>query len=211
MSTSLVIVLVLTFLLAGLDWFAVASDNDRLERLAKPAVMVALVLLVLLSDLDGWPLVWVLVALIAALIGDVMLLPTIDRFVVGLGSFLIGHVAYAGLGLWVGTSTGWLIVGLVSMSLAIVTVGTKISDSVQGTALFSPVVAYIVALALSSALLIATGEPLFIAGALLFGSSDALLGWSRFIDDAPGGRLAVHVSYHLAQIALVVGAVTVIT
>lgn len=35
-----------------------------------------------------------IVALVRGLAGDVFLLPQVDRFVEGLGSFLLGHLAY---------------------------------------------------------------------------------------------------------------------
>jgi hypothetical protein len=34
-------------------------------------------------------------------------------------------------------------------------------------------------------------------------ASDTLLGWGRFVGSAPGGRIAVHVTYHLAQAGFV--------
>ena len=40
-------------------------------------------------------------------------------------------------------------------------------------------------------------------GALLFLASDTLLGWGRFVGSAPGGRVLVHVTYHVGQALLV--------
>lgn len=169
-------------------------------------VMVVLIALAIASDLHGWGLTWLLVALIAGLIGDILLLPSIDQFVAGLGAFLIGHVAYALLAIVLGTSTGYLAIGLVTASIAVLTAGTKITDSVQGTSMFAPVVSYVVVIGASTALLISTGRPAIIAGALLFAVSDTLLGWGRFVAPAIGGRVAVHVTYHLGQLLIVIGA-----
>jgi len=49
----------------------------------------------------------------------------------------------------------------------------------------------------------ATGRPLAIAGALLFYASDATLAWNRFVERHEYGDTAVMVTYHLAQMLLV--------
>ena len=207
MSTSSQLIVVVVCLLAALDWFAVVSSNGRLERVAKPLVMVALLVVGLVSDLTGWSLVWLVIALVAGLLGDIFLLPTVDRFIPGLAAFLVGHLAYAALAVVLGTTTSFLAAGLILSSLAVLTVGTKITDAVQGTAMFAPVVAYVVVIGASTALLIATGRWLMVIGAVLFAVSDSLLGWGRFIAPAWGGRVAVHATYHLGQLLIVLGAV----
>jgi len=42
-----------------------------------------------------------------------------------------------------------------------------------------------------------------IAGAGLFYVSDALIAWNRFLRETRHGRLAIIITYHLAQIGLV--------
>ncbi len=207
MSTSSQLIVVVVCLLAALDWFAVASTNARLERTAKPLVMVALLAVGFASDLAGWGLVWLVVALVAGLVGDIFLLPAVDRFIPGLAAFLVGHVSYAALAIVLGTTSSFLVAGLVLSSLVVLTVGTKITDAVQGTAMFMPVVSYVVVIGASTALLIATGRWLMVVGAVLFAVSDSLLGWGRFIAPARGGRVAVHATYHLGQLLIVLGAV----
>jgi uncharacterized membrane protein YhhN len=191
---------------AAIDWWSVQAGNDRLEQFAKPAVMLALIASVVAADMTGWSLVWLLTALVLGLAGDVLLLPSLDRFVEGLAAFLLGHLAYAALGFTLGTRTWWLILGLVLATVLVWTVGTRISDAVQGTDHFAPVVAYVLAIGLGAAVLVGTGRWLLLVGAVLFTTSDALLGWGRFVGEAPGDRLAVHVTYHLGQTALVLGA-----
>ena len=53
----------------------------------------------------------------------------------------------------------------------------------------------------------ASGSAIAFAGALSFYVSDALIAWTRFIQDHPHGRLAVMVTYHLAQFGLVLSLV----
>ena len=50
---------------------------------------------------------------------------------------------------------------------------------------------------------IGTGRVFAIVGALLFGASDSVLGWTRFISDFPRSRLVVMTTYHLGQMGLV--------
>lgn len=207
MSTTSQLLLALVAAVAAVDWFALATQNRRLERVAKPLVMVGLLLVAITSDLEGWPLVWLCLGLTAGLIGDVLLLPEIDQFIGGLAAFLLGHLAYIGLALWFGTSIGLLVVGLLGMSAVVLTAGSKITDAVQGTPLFAPVVAYVVAIGASTALLIGTGRWWMAAGAMLFALSDTMLGWNRFVETIKGGRVAVHVTYHLGQALITVGAI----
>lgn len=49
----------------------------------------------------------------------------------------------------------------------------------------------------------ASGQAVVLAGALSFYASDALIAWGRFVRELPWGRVAVMVTYHLAQVALV--------
>jgi uncharacterized membrane protein YhhN len=44
-------------------------------------------------------------------------------------------------------------------------------------------------------------------GAVLFMLSDALIGWTRFVADFARSKVAIHVTYHLAQILLVLSLV----
>jgi len=46
--------------------------------------------------------------------------------------------------------------------------------------------------------------------ALLFLTSDALLAWARFVGPAPGGRVAVMVTYQLAQAGFVLAIPTLV-
>lgn len=193
---------------ALVDWWAVWAERHRVERVAKPAVIIGLLVAVTVSDLTGWPRGWLVVALLAGLAGDVLLLPIVDVFVAGLGSFLVGHLAYIALAVVVGIGGWWLGAGLMLATALVVTVGATIVDAVRESRLFLPVSAYIVVLGLSTAMLVGTGSPMIAVGAGAFAVSDALLGWGRFVAPAPGGRVAVHSTYHLAQGLLTAGAIT---
>jgi uncharacterized membrane protein YhhN len=50
---------------------------------------------------------------------------------------------------------------------------------------------------------IGAGPAVAAAGAVLFVTSDAVIGWSRFVGPVPNHRLVIMVTYHLAQVLLV--------
>jgi uncharacterized membrane protein YhhN len=86
---------------AAADWVAVARRNRPVEYFCKPAVMVALIGAALwLEPQSTSQRGWFVAALVFSLAGDVFLMlpPPRDRFVFGLGSFLVAHLFYvAGL------------------------------------------------------------------------------------------------------------------
>jgi uncharacterized membrane protein YhhN len=66
-----------------------------------------------------------------------------------------------------------------------------------------PVASYLGAISLMVAAAAAAGDAWAIAGAALFLSSDAVLGWSSFVAREPWMPITIMVTYHLAQAALV--------
>lgn len=196
---------------AALDWFAVARGEQRLEYVMKPLTMVVLIgVAMALDDVDGTARTWFVVALACSLAGDVFLMLPRDLFVPGLASFLVGHLAYiVGLQSFDHTAAG-LAVGLVVVLLAIPILGLRIANAVRSgeePELLAPVVAYMAVISAMVVSASATGNLVAIAGAVSFYASDALIAWTRFIEDFPQGRVAVIVTYHLAQVGLVLSLV----
>src|SRR3546814_14355587 len=75
---------------------------------------------------------WFIAALVLSLAGDVFLMLPKDLFVFGLGSFLLGHIAYV-VGMHVDEiSGGRFLVGLVIVVLALVVIGSRILRGVRG-------------------------------------------------------------------------------
>ena len=209
--------LALTLLIALADWVAVAVDRRPLEYVLKPATMVAVGAVVLALDLPGGQLRWwYLAAIILSLAGDVFLMlpesamdPELS-FVAGLGSFLVAHVLYVVGMVLLGVSGGWLVIGTVAAVLVIVTVGRRVIAGARATdrRLFAPVMAYVVVIAVMIATSFGTGIIVGIVGALLFGFSDSVIGWTRFLRDFPHSRVVVMVTYHLGQVGLVLALAT---
>lgn len=207
MTATAFLLLALALAAAAVDWLAVARDQRALELVAKPATMVALGAVALaVEPSDPTQRTWWLVALAWCLAGDVFLMLRVDRlFVAGLAAFLVGHLAYV-VGFWVrGVDTAGLLIGVVVVSVALGVLAPVIVRGVRRAepSLAGPVLAYMAAISLMVASAFGTGLALAVAGALLFYASDALIALTRFVTDRPWGRLAVIVTYHLGQVALV--------
>lgn len=204
-----------TLLVAVVDWWAVAAANLRVEYAAKPLTMVALAAaaIAMPDPVTSASRTWFVVAIVLSLVGDVFLmLPDSDgRFVAGLGSFLLGHVAYI-VGIWQTGEvvTGRLVVGAVLVAVGIAVVGRLVVRGAhrKDRMLAVPVAAYIGVISVMVASAIGTGRPVLIAGALLFYASDACIGWSRFIGEFPRYRMAIITTYHLGQVGLLLGLLT---
>jgi uncharacterized membrane protein YhhN len=128
-----------------------------------------------------------------------------DRFIPGASAFLVGHLAYVAALLSVPQEPRGLLVGTVIVLLVAIIVGRKI---VAGAWTRSPLLAAIVATymaVIGLVVILAAGSTSIVVeiAALLFLTSDALLAWSRFVGSAPGGRVAVMVTYQLAQAGFV--------
>lgn len=192
---------------AGVDWHAVATGNKRLEYVAKPAVMLPLLALAATMEVAAPAMRgWFVAAVVFGLFGDVFLMFERDElFVFGLGSFLVGHIAYiVGLARG-GTTAGWVIVGAVLTFTTVAAVGPTI---VKGAAdrdrrLGAPVALYIAVIGVMVTLAVGSGVGVAVAGALLFFASDFAIGWSRFVQPFASARMVIIVTYHVGQLLLV--------
>lgn len=196
--------LILAAVAAFADWTAVAAERRDVEELVKPLVMVMLVAAaVSASDLGAGTRWLVACGLFFGLIGDVMLLPRFDAFLVGLAAFLVGHVLYligfALLGLEAVTAG----IGLAVAAVLLPTAGLTVLRAVRGSRLALPVGVYIAVITAMVAVAIGTGEWLLGAGAVVFAISDTLLGHDRFVVPRDDRRVVVHVLYHLGQFGIV--------
>jgi uncharacterized membrane protein YhhN len=210
MTTLAWLLLVLAAAAALADWYAVARPgaDRRLEYVAKPAVMVALIgVAATLTPQDATVRTFFVAALALSLLGDVALMLPRERFVAGLVAFLLAHLAYVG-GLGVlalrAESIPGIVVGLVVVALVLGSVGRRVFGAVRvgQSGLLGPVAAYMGVISLMVVAACATGRPLAAAGAVLFYASDAMLAWDRFVGRRWGG-LAVITTYHLGQALLV--------
>jgi uncharacterized membrane protein YhhN len=207
MDGTVIALLAVTLVVAAVDWWAVATDRRPVEYVAKPLTMVVLIAAALALDpADGTARTWFVVALVLSLAGDVFLMLPRDLFVPGLASFLLGHVAYIVGLLSMDTSVAGLVVGVAIIAIALPLLGVRILRAVRTgsePALAVPVAAYILVISAMVIAAGASGSAIALAGAVSFYVSDALIAWTRFIQPLAWGRVAVMVTYHAAQVALV--------
>ncbi len=168
--------------------------------------MVCLIGLALFIDADPGVARWLVIAGLGfGLVGDVMLLPSVDRFLFGLAAFLIGHSFYIAAFSTMDLAMIGVIGGLTAALAVLVYLGWPIVRSVWGTAMGGPVVTYMVVIAAMVVMATATHRWPIAAGGVLFATSDGLLGLDRFVSPAPQRRVLVHMLYHLGQFGFVLG------
>lgn len=195
------------------DWWAVWHHRHDLERLAKPAAMVGLLSVALLSEAtESTAGRWLVIALLLGLLGDVFLVEdTRGRFVGGLAAFLVGHLAYVAAFVAVGLdhpALGW--VGALVLLVALV-VGRRVLPGAVadgGVGLGVAVAFYMAVIGAMAVTGWATGRPLVGLGASLFVVSDSVLAMGRFVQERPRTSVVVMVTYHLAQVLIVAGLLT---
>jgi uncharacterized membrane protein YhhN len=206
MTTAAWVLLAIAAAFAVGNWIAVARASKPLEYVCKPATLVFLIAVAVAVDpVHGDTRTWFVVALVLSLLGDVFLMLPGDRFVFGLGSFLLGHIAYT-VGLNLHTEGLWLLAIPVVVIAALLALRLVRGIRTSGQdALLGPVVAYVVVIAAMGASAVASGNAL---GALLFMASDSLIGETRFVKPRAWGGIAIMVTYHLGQAGLVLSLVT---
>lgn len=191
---------------------AVFSAERRIVWLHVPSKPLATALLFLIV---GWPATrlawWIDAGIALSIVGDIALLGSGKRaFLVGLGAFLLAHLAYvvafARVAVW---SPHVTIVAVVT-----VTVTTLLLRAIQSGAagLRGPTIAYgvvISAMVIAAAATIggplATG-PLAAAGATLFYASDASLALNRFRRPIPHAAFFTLGLYWIGQIGIALAA-----
>ncbi len=207
-AVTLVAVAVVT---AFVNWFSVATGRRRLEWATKPAVMIVLIAAALAVDpLTSAARIWFLAALVASLAGDVFLMVEPERFMAGLGSFLIAHLGYIAGFTAAGIDTAPAIATVAFSAIAVATIGLRIRKgaAAHDRRLGMPVTAYIVVISAFLVSAVGTTNVTAAIGAVLFYTSDSILGWNKFVAPIRLGRVATMVTYHSAQALLVMSLAT---
>lgn len=207
MTTAALVLLAAAAATAVGNWVAVARESRALEYVCKPATMTLLVGVALTLDpaepAQRW---WFVGALVLSLAGDVFLMLPNDRFLPGVGAFLLAHLAYVGGFVVVGIELAGGLVGAALTLVAVIAVGRPLLQALQRgphQPLTVPVGVYLIAISAMVVAAFGTWQALAIAGALSFYISDAVIGWTRFVRPIPGGPVVIMVTYHVGQALLV--------
>jgi uncharacterized membrane protein YhhN len=206
-----VVLLIAAAAVALVDWWAVASGRRRVEYVVKPLTMALLVgVAATAGDPSGDVRAWLVAGAALGLVGDIALMGDGEiEFMVGLGAFALGHLAYAVAAVLIGFDPAWALVGAVFMaallSFRFATRTVPGARRFGDRALAGAVIFY--ACVITAMVVTAWGTTAALAGfgAMAFAISDWVLGHERFVGPIPGGRLSVMVPYHVGQALLIVG------
>jgi uncharacterized membrane protein YhhN len=215
-----VALLVLAALAAVGDWYAVARRLRHAEYVAKPLTLLLLLVAADSADL-GPAKALVLAALALGLLGDIALLFADEHstredenpdsaFLIGLSCFLLGHLAYVVAFVRHGLHPVQVLAGVLVVAGAATLALPKIlrgADRDGGPTLAVVVGGYSAALGAMAVLGFGTAAVATALGALLFLASDITLAWNRFVQALRRGPVLVAVTYHLAQLLIVIGLV----
>lgn len=214
--------LILALIFAFLEAIAVSRNLQRLEYVAKPAVMICLFLwLYTTTSLQGNAL-WFGLGVLLSLVGDVLLMFSSDRFfLLGLAAFLLTHLFYiAGFREAAANISAWSLIWLAFIAVNASRLIRRIVEVMRlhrEDKLVLPVVIYgiVISIMLYAAMSTIydqswkTSAAFFVSlGAILFVASDAILAWMRFVSPVKNGRVWNIALYYLGQIGIIAGVIT---
>jgi uncharacterized membrane protein YhhN len=210
---------------AFLDWASTWNGWKIRLYVAKPATLLFLILWTV--QVTGWQggMFWFGLALFFSLLGDIALLLNPRYFLVGVGAFFFAHLAYL-IGfnqqpapVSFGPILLGIVVGLVAARIFRV-LRPGVMKVPRGKRFLAAITVYGITLTfmLLSALITLYRSDWMVApaifaasGAVLFFVSDVLLGYDRFVHKVSHGQSFVHLTYHLGQIGLIIGAMLYFT
>ncbi len=210
---------IIAVVIVFVDWIALTGQKKRIDYFAKPVVIIALLIWLALNGNLSGHLIWFFIGLLFSLAGDVFLLLPKEKFIAGLVSFLLVHVAYI-----IGFNDTLPPVNLASISLIFIititacqifrsiSIGLERSNNTKMKVPFLIYSITISLMVLSACLSLVkedwnAGPALLVSGgAVLFFLSDTLLAWNRFVTPIPNTKLKVRVTYHSGQLLIMLGA-----
>jgi len=216
------IFLITAFIFAALEALALQKQWFKLEIIAKPGVMISLFLWLWQSvGLDG-SLLWFGAGILLSLVGDVLLMISLDKFFLGgLVAFLLAHIAYiVGFNIPIPAMDFFGIVFAVMIWLGGARIIRRILDRLPATGngrMRLPIILYstVISVMLLSAMMKLTdiswnanAAALVAVGAFFFYLSDIILAWNKFVAPIQHGRIYNIAAYHLGQIALIAGVIS---
>lgn len=203
--------LALALALSAVDWFAVVRRNKVLEYACKPgAALGFLAATIALDPVSDAARLWLSIALVFCVLGDVFLMLPRDAFVPGLGSFAVAQVLLAVSFALQDPTASRLVVALVIVVPAVVVLARRFIGALGRSGhrnLILPIVVYMVVISSMVTAAISGGTAIGVAGAVLFLISDSLIAEERFVASRRWQPVTIIITYHLALTGLVVGLV----
>lgn len=214
--------LILALIFALLEAIAVSKNLQRLEYIAKPAVMLCLFSwLYTGTGLQGNTF-WFGLGILFSLAGDVLLMISLERlFLLGLVTFLLAHIFYiTGFKEELQNITAWSLILAIFIAINVGRLLRRIVGVMRAKGEDKLVVPVIIYGTVVSVMLYAAMSTIYDAdwktsaaffasvGAFLFCASDAILAWNRFVSPVRNSRVWNIALYHLGQIGLVAGVIS---
>jgi uncharacterized membrane protein YhhN len=210
-NTTALVFIVVALSCSVVDWMAVARQIKPLEYICKPLAAIGFVATAIALDpADDTVRVWLVIALVFCVAGDVFLMLPRDAFVPGLASFAVAQVLFTVSFAVSGTTTLRLVIGLVIVASGSALLARRFIGALRRTqqsALIAPIVIYMMVISAMVIGAIAGGSALAITGAILFLISDSLIAEERFVEQRRWQPMTIIVTYHLALAGLVLGLV----
>lgn len=213
---------ILALIFAFLEGIAVSKNLQRLEYIAKPAVMICLFLWLYTTTGLRDNALWFGLGILFSLVGDVLLMISLERlFLFGLVAFLFAHIFYiSGFRDELINLTAWSLILAVLIAINAGRLLRRIVGAMRAKGenkLVFPVVVYgtVITVMLYTAMSTIydpawkTSAAFFVSlGAFLFCASDAVLAWNKFVSPVKDSRVWNIALYHLGQIGVVAGAIS---
>lgn len=211
----------IALIIAVVDWITVVFRWKKIEYIAKPGVILALIAWLIVNDGYQGQLLFFIFGLVFSMAGDITLMLPKGSFIAGLIFFLVAHFFYIlGFNVTIPQFSIATIFILLLISINAYEISRRIIKACvdQGhEKLRIPIIIYVIVISMMviSALLtlirpnsewIPLASLLVSLGAILFFASDSLLTWNRFVAPIRYGNILVIVTYHIAQITIILGA-----
>jgi uncharacterized membrane protein YhhN len=218
----MVLWLILALIFAALEVLAVSKNVQKLEYIAKPAVMVCLFLWLYASTDLGSNAFWFGLGILFSLVGDVLLMFSFGKsFLFGLFTFLLAHISYVtGFREEILTVTAWSLILGVFIAINVGRLLRRIVGvmRIKGeNGLIVPVILYgtVISVMLYAAMSTIynpawkTSATFFVSlGAFLFCASDTILAWNKFVAPIKNERVLNITLYYLGQFGLIAGVIS---
>jgi len=212
----------LTGLLVGsivLNWLAAIYNWRKVFVITKPLVLILLLTIFLILSKGDLQFFWLYLALVFSLAGDILLLYPMRAFILGLVAFLFAQVAYilgfnAILPPLVPALTAAFVVFLL-VGMVYLVFQAEIRKKPDLKRMRPAILLYALMLSAMAASAVlnlfkpawhSTAASLTALGGIFFLSSDMMLAYDRFMHQFKSSHIFVMMTYHLAQLLLVLGA-----
>jgi len=205
------------------DLFAVYTSNETLRYITKPFLMPLLIAFFTFQtkDLTSSLKKWIVFALVFSWAGDMLLMfesTNSNFFILGLVAFLIAHIFYILFyenvirkedlrkNYW------WFLPVLIYYIALIYILSPNLGDMKLPVRIYGIVISYMLIQALQTGRIKDPGAAtLMIGGAVLFITSDSILAINKFYESFEFAGISIMLTYGIAQLLIVLGAVKYIS